>query len=88
MILTLGNRVAGPSRTTPLANSKQATFRKREWQNNYADCPGFLTPDYRHAYGGMLIPKSAILSERRLKKRYFPFPRLAPWRFTTDKSAI
>ncbi|UGA43049.1 hypothetical protein HU230_0032995 [Bradyrhizobium quebecense] len=27
----------------------------------------FEHPDNRHAYGGMLIPKSAILSERRLK---------------------
>jgi hypothetical protein len=27
----------------------------------------FEHPDNRHTYGGMLIPKSAILSERRLK---------------------
>jgi hypothetical protein len=27
----------------------------------------FERPDNRHTYGGMLIPKSAILSERRLK---------------------
>lgn len=27
----------------------------------------FEHPDNRHTYGGMLIPRSAILSERRLK---------------------
>ncbi len=27
----------------------------------------FEHPDNRHTYGGMLIPKSAILSERRLR---------------------